>query len=292
MYSLEQLKIFVTVCECGTVSAAARKLKRAQSGVSQSIANLEVAINKDLFSREKNALSLTATGLALLPIARSILGQQQLFDQKVESLEQSIENTLAIAVDECLVTDELLAVLSRLAQAFPVTNIELITVSTFDVEELVRSNKAQVGIIFADGELREDMDFFTLGQMRFVTVAASEHHLASLVEVRDSDLKAHRQIVHRSASEKELWFSYGISSNYWHANSHQMMVTLASQGIGWALVPEVMASPMIEQGKLAKLPVAHEKEGWLTTTGCLVSRSQASGPVREKLIELLQASGM
>ncbi|EGU31198.1 transcriptional regulator, LysR family protein, partial [Vibrio ichthyoenteri ATCC 700023] len=32
MYSFEQLKIFVTVCECGSFSAAARKLSRAQSG--------------------------------------------------------------------------------------------------------------------------------------------------------------------------------------------------------------------------------------------------------------------
>ena len=54
MYSFEQLKIFVTVCECGSFSAAARKLKRAQSGVSQSVANLELAINQDLFTRDKN----------------------------------------------------------------------------------------------------------------------------------------------------------------------------------------------------------------------------------------------
>lgn len=53
MYSLEQLKIFVAVCEAGTFSAAARQLKRAQSGVSQAISNLEIAIDKELFSREK-----------------------------------------------------------------------------------------------------------------------------------------------------------------------------------------------------------------------------------------------
>ncbi|MFA0412978.1 LysR family transcriptional regulator [Vibrio renipiscarius] len=288
MYSFEQLRIFVTVCECGSFSAAARKLKRAQSGVSQSVANLELAINQDLFTRDKNIPRLTANGQALLPIAKSILNQQQYFDQKVDSLDKSIENELVIAIDECLVTDSLLDVLSRMAEQFPITHFDVMTASTFDVEELVRSNKAHVGIIFADGELREDMDFFTLGQTRFLNVISPEHPLAQLKEVRDSDLKTHRQIVHRSATHKELWFSYGISSKFWYANSHQMLAKLACRGIGWALIPDEMALPLIAQGQLMQLPVAHEKDGWLTITGCLVSRSHAHGPVLESLLGALQ----
>ena len=43
MYSLEQLKIFVSVVETGSFSATGRKLNRAQSGISQAISNLETA---------------------------------------------------------------------------------------------------------------------------------------------------------------------------------------------------------------------------------------------------------
>ena len=53
MYSLEQLKIFVAVCDAGTFSAAARQLKRAQSGVSQAISNLEIAIDKEFLAVKK-----------------------------------------------------------------------------------------------------------------------------------------------------------------------------------------------------------------------------------------------
>ncbi|MGF1836552.1 hypothetical protein [Photobacterium sanguinicancri] len=86
----------------------------------------------------------------------------------------------------------------------------------------------------------------------------------------------HRQIVHRSATQKELWFSYGISSKFWYTNNHDMLAKLACQGIGWALIPDEIALPLIAQGKLVALPVAHEKDGWLTTTGCLVSRCHSS----------------
>lgn len=65
MYSFEQLRIFITVCETGSFSAAARKLNRAQSGISQAIANLEISINQTLFDRSGNIPELTSEGEAL-----------------------------------------------------------------------------------------------------------------------------------------------------------------------------------------------------------------------------------
>ncbi|MGS0689352.1 LysR family transcriptional regulator [Shewanella sp. 0m-4] len=289
MYSFEQLKIFVAVCETGSFSAAARKLKRAQSGVSQAISNLEIAINQELFNRDKNTPVLTENAKALLPIAYSILHQQQYFDQKVESLSKVTEHELIIAVDESLVNDELVAIIAPLADKFPITQFEIIAASTFDVEELIRQGKAQVGIIYADGELKVDMDFFVLGQARFLTIAAAEHDLAKLTLVQDSDLKSYRQCVHRSSEQKELWFSYVISTMAWYANTHQNLVSLVGKGVGWAVVPEWLVKQRIERGELVALPVAHEYHGWLTTVGCLISRSHGSGPVLESVIESLKA---
>ncbi|MCK8044523.1 LysR family transcriptional regulator [Shewanella sp. 1CM18E] len=288
MYSFEQLKIFVTVCESGSFSAAARKLKRAQSGVSQAVANLEIAINQELFNRDKNTPVLTENGKALLPIAYSILHQQQYFDQKIVALSQEDEHELVIAVDESLMSDELLAMLAPLADKYPVTHFEIISASTFDVEELVRKGKAQIGIVYADGELKVDMDFFTLGQARFLTIASPQHELAKLPLVQDSDLKSYRQCVHRSAKQRELWFSYAISSKLWYANTHQTLIKLVEQGVGWAVVPESLIEARISRGDIVLLPVAHEYHGWLTAVGCIVSRSHGSGPVLDSVIEVLQ----
>ncbi|PKG37304.1 LysR family transcriptional regulator [Psychromonas sp. Urea-02u-13] len=288
MYSFEQLKVFITVCESGSFSAAARKLKRAQSGVSQAIANLEISINQELFNRDKNTPVLTTNGKALLPIAKSILHQQKYFDQKLESLTKQYENELVIAIDESCIDSDFLQILTPLADKFPITHFEIISASTFDVEELVRSGKAQVGIIYADGELKVDMDFFLLGQARFITIASPDHELAQLSTVQDADLKRYRQCVHRSAQQKELWFSYAISSKIWYANNHQTIVNLVQQGMGWASVPELLIKHSIQQGSLIALPVAHEHSGWLTPVGCLISRSHQSGPVLTSLIERLQ----
>lgn len=288
MYSLEQLKIFVTVCDTGSFSGAARQLKRAQSGVSQAIANLEIAIDKELFTREKNTPNLTAHGKALLPIARSILQQQKYFDQKVEALAKDYEHELLIAIDESVVNDELIQILSPLADEFPLTHFEIIIASTFDVEELVRSGRVQAGIVYGDGELKVDMDFFTLGHARFLTIASPDHPLASLSLVTEADLKAYRQCVHRSIQKKELWFSYKISPTAWYANTHTALIELVKKNVGWAVVPELLANQNIKEGSVISLPIAHEYDGWLTVVGCLISRSHTSGPVLEKVIATLQ----
>ncbi|MEZ9838808.1 LysR family transcriptional regulator [Vibrio sp. 10N.261.52.C11] len=288
MYSFEQLKVFVTVCESGSFSAAARKLKRAQSGVSQSIANLEIAIDQELFNREKNIPVLTSKGKALLPVAKSILDQQKYFDQKVESLTQEDEHELIIAVDESIIDKNFIKIISSLADQFPITHFDIITTSTFDVEDLVRRGKAQIGIIYADGELKVDMDFFLLGQARFLTVSSATHELSRMSVVQDSDLKRYRQCVHRSSKQRELWFTYGISSMLWYANNHKTIVDLVEQNVGWANVPEMMVMEGIQKGDLVALPVSHEHGGWITPVGCLVSRSHINGPVLTSLIEQLK----
>lgn len=288
MYSFEQLKIFVCVCECGSFSAAARQLKRAQSGVSQSISNLEIAVNQDLFSRDKNTPVLTDNGKALLPIARAILHQQHFFDQKVESLSSLDEHELVIAIDESAVNQILLDLLCECAERFPLTHIEILLGSTFDVEEMVRSGRAQVGILYFNGLLKSDMDHYIIGHNKFITIVSPEHALNALPQVSEADLQAHRQIVYRSAEYKELWFSYGISTHSWYANSHQMLLDLATRGVGWAVVPESMAVAYLCDKRLVALPIVFEPNGWMTAVGCLVSRRQQRGPVLEHILSMLQ----
>lgn len=288
MYSLEQLKIFITVCEKGSFSAAARALNRAQSGVSQAIANLEIAINQELFSRSKKTPTLTANGRVLLPIAQSILHQQLYFEQKIEALSQAHEHELLIAVDESLMSTDFVAIIAPLAEQFALTHFELMTASTFDIETLVREGKVHLGVVYADGELKVDMDFFLLGQAKFLTIAAPSHPLASLSLIHELDLKQHRQCVHRSAEQKELWFSYALSPKLWYANTHQLLLELVHQGIGWGNVPELLLLKSENIGKVKALTVNHEKAGWLTNVGCFVSRRHKNGIVINALVDRLQ----
>jgi len=69
--SLDQLRVFIAAAQEGSFSAAGRRLRRAQSLVSQTVANLEGQLNIKLFDR--------ANKYRVLPEAarRTRLGQEK-----------------------------------------------------------------------------------------------------------------------------------------------------------------------------------------------------------------------
>src|SRR6202166_3196584 len=76
--SLDQLRTFIAAADEGSFSAAGRRLKRAQSVVSQTLANLEGQLGVKLFDRSVRFPVLTDHGRALLADARSVAGNVDL----------------------------------------------------------------------------------------------------------------------------------------------------------------------------------------------------------------------
>ncbi|MDO5639685.1 MAG: LysR family transcriptional regulator [Neisseria sp.] len=284
MYTLEQLKIFTAVCRHGSFSAAARALGRAQSGISQAIAHLEIEFDQPLFHREKGAVTLTANGAALLPAAEALLKHSRHFEQKLLSLSHNEEHRLTVAIEEGLYNDDLFDTLARLSPRFPLSNIEIITASTFDIETMIADGQAQLGVAYKDYEVQKELDFFFLGHHRFITVAAPGHPLAAAGRIDAEMLKQYRQIVHRSIGGKELWFSNTIAPQCWYANSYYTMLELALRNVGWADIPEKLAAPLLQNGRLRQLHLDFEPGGNLITVVGLQSRSHRPGVVTDYLV--------
>ena len=66
----DDLHLFLTVCEQGSLSAAARLLQLGQPTLSRRIGELEQSVGEPLFVRQSQGMRLTAAGLKLLPAAQ------------------------------------------------------------------------------------------------------------------------------------------------------------------------------------------------------------------------------
>jgi DNA-binding transcriptional LysR family regulator len=66
---LRRLAVFAAAAEEGSFTAAARRLKMAQSGVSAAVRALEHEFQVTLFDRTRHRVELTRTGQLLLPEA-------------------------------------------------------------------------------------------------------------------------------------------------------------------------------------------------------------------------------
>ena len=70
--TLDQMRTFIAAADHGSFSAAGRKLRRAQSVVSQTLANLEAQLGVKLFDRSGRYPRLTEEGRSLLADARAV----------------------------------------------------------------------------------------------------------------------------------------------------------------------------------------------------------------------------
>jgi DNA-binding transcriptional LysR family regulator len=94
--TLDQLRTFIVAADKGSFSGAGRHLKRAQSVVSKTLANLEEQIGVKLFDRSRRFPVLTDQGRALLADARAITGNVDLFKARAKSLAGKLEPELSV----------------------------------------------------------------------------------------------------------------------------------------------------------------------------------------------------
>ena len=89
--TLDQLRTFIAAVEEGSFSAAGRKLRRAQSVVSQTLANLEAQLGVKLFDRASRYPRLTEEGRSLLADARAVADDVDSFKARARSMREGLE---------------------------------------------------------------------------------------------------------------------------------------------------------------------------------------------------------
>ena len=146
--SLDQLRTFIAAADEGSFSAAGRRLRRAQSVVSQTLANLEGQLGVKLFDRRGHLPVLTEQGHALLSNARSVAGNVDLLKARARSLAGGLEPELSVAVDVMFPEATFTGAVAAFQKAFPATLLR------FDIEssaviEPVLEGRCAIGVVGA-----------------------------------------------------------------------------------------------------------------------------------------------
>src|SRR3981189_3119919 len=96
--TLDQLRTFIAAADEGSFSAAGRKLRRAQSVVSQTMANLEAQLGVKLFDRSARYPRLTEEGRSLLADARSVADNVDGFKARARAMREGLEPELSVVM--------------------------------------------------------------------------------------------------------------------------------------------------------------------------------------------------
>ena len=177
--TLDQLRTFIAAADQGSFSAAARKLRRAQSVVSQALANLEGQLGVTLFDRSARYPTLTEDGRALLENARAVADQMDGFKARAKTLREGLEPELALSIDVMYPMSELTGAIAEFRETFPHTPLRLFVEVLGAVIEPVLAGTCQIGIVGSLPALPETMHSELLLDVPLVTVVAPTHPLAS-----------------------------------------------------------------------------------------------------------------
>lgn len=102
------LEYFVTVVDCGSISAAAQKLLVAQPSLSRTINAMEKQMDCQLLERTARGVVPTATGQQLYYYARSILDKFQMLERLYHGGEEQLVSRLHVSVALLVLKDSLL----------------------------------------------------------------------------------------------------------------------------------------------------------------------------------------
>jgi DNA-binding transcriptional LysR family regulator len=91
--TLDHLRIFIAAADEGSFSAAGRRLRRAQSVVSQVIAALEGQLGVPLFDRGSRYPRLTNQGCALLADARAVVGRMDALKARAKASRAALSRS-------------------------------------------------------------------------------------------------------------------------------------------------------------------------------------------------------
>jgi len=108
-------------------SAAGRRLRRAQSVVSQTLANLEGQLGVKLFDRSARLPLLTDQGRALLVDARAVAGDIDLFKARARGLARGLEPELSVVADVMFPIAPITRAVAAFQAKFPATALKLLS---------------------------------------------------------------------------------------------------------------------------------------------------------------------
>src|SRR5258707_3475248 len=145
--TLDQLRTFIAAADEGSFSAAGRKLRRAQSVVSQTIANLEAQLGVTLFDRTGRYPQLTGEGRALLVDAREVAAGIDGFKAKAKGMAAGLEPELSVVIDVMFPIAAITVAAAAFVGTFPETPLRVYVEALGAVIQPVLDGRCGLGVI-------------------------------------------------------------------------------------------------------------------------------------------------
>ncbi len=287
--TLDQLRAFVAVSEEGSFSAAARKLKRVQSAISTSMANLEAQLGVPVWDRTTKIPKLTDQGKALLGSARRVLAEVDGLRRLTAGMMMGVEASVSLCLDALFPLGALIDLSAGFAKAFPAVDLRIDTQVMSAVSARVLDGRATLGVASPLG-LVKGLERQALASIRMVPVVGPKHALAARSGRIPSKLFADCvQLVLSERSDDGVADQAVLSPRTWRVADLHTKHMMLRAGLGWGNLPEHVVRDDLRARRLVAIQPAAWGKDEHTLHLSAVYRSDATfGPAHRWLLEQLE----
>jgi len=288
--TLDQLRTFIAAVDEGSFSAAGRKLRRAQSVVSQTLANLESQLGIKLFDRSERYPRLTEQGRSLLPEARSVADNIDGFKAMARAMREGLEPELAVAMDVMYPMEALTRAAAHSRKTYPHTPLRLYVEALGAVIKPVLDRSCSIGIVASLPVIPDELQAEPLLELPFVTVVSPSHPLAGKRGAVSASAAAKQvQLVLTDRTELTSGRDFGVFSPLtWRLADLGAKHAFLKAGLGWGHMPLHMVQADLDSKALIKIRVEGIQRDVVMQMRVVFRRDAPPGPAARAFIAQLK----
>ncbi len=236
----DQLNVFVTAVEKGTLSAAAKKLDYTPSGVSRAIEALEHQVGFPLILRNRRGVRLTAEGEALLPIVKEIIRWSAVLEERTRELRGLETGTVVVGTTYAYLYPWIADVIAQFHELHPAITVEIVESSSSILCKRVEERSIDLALV---NRRKGDFRWTTLGPDKLVYLLPLDHPYAQRSSAPDSLVETDVFVdiyPGRETDNSLLFTERGLRPHVgFSTHDHMAACAIVRAGLGITLVNEI-----------------------------------------------------
>jgi len=258
---LDFYKVFYEVAETMSFSKAADRLYITQSAVSQSVKNLETALDSRLFIRGSKGIALTAEGELLYEYVKNAISLIDKGEAELQKLQNLEKGSLRIGVSDTISRYVLLPYLEKFNRTYPMINLQIVNRTSIQGIGLLKSG--QVDLAFVNLPLADDaIEIEHYCDVQDIFVAGSRFRflydkVLSLQELVEYPLIFLEKNANSRNYVEDYFLSKGVSLKpEIELGSHDLVLEFAKINLGIACVTREFSKQYLADGSLSQIHIA------------------------------------
>lgn len=288
---LRLLRVFVTIVECGGLSAAESRLNIGRSTISAHLSDLEIRLGVKLCKRGRSGFELTEPGRITYQASLELLQQCEAFANTIASSKQQLSGRVSIAIIDTLVSDphcKVAQAIAALKDKSDNIQFDLYVCEAREVETAVANGRSLLGIGVSRHHIR-GLDYTPLHYETNYLYCAAGHPLFSCSEQDTGPLLALAEVITsnylRDKERRNDGLHYPNSAIAYHDEGIAHLI-LTGKFIGY--LPEHYARYWVDKGLFKAILPA--KYSYQIPLMLITSNQHANTPLAQAMIKQIKRS--